>query len=60
MLECPIYNPIRDKFPSLYENVVLGSLKTFFPLDHKVDCSLYLTEAIAFCHSKELVGLNPS
>ena len=31
------------KFPSLYENVVLGSPKSFFQLDHQVDISLYLT-----------------
>ena len=30
VLECPLYNPIRDKFSSLFENVVLGSLKSFF------------------------------
>jgi hypothetical protein len=27
VLECPLYNPIRDEFPSLFEDVVLGSLK---------------------------------
>ena len=30
MLECPLYNLLRDKFPSLFENVVLESLKYFF------------------------------
>ena len=30
VLECPLYNPIRDKFASLVENVVLGSLKSLF------------------------------
>ena len=38
-----MYNAIREKFPSLLENVVLGSLKSFFQLDHQVDISLYLT-----------------
>ena len=36
--------PIRDKFPSLSKNVVLGSLKSFFQLGQKVDISLYLTQ----------------
>ena len=30
MLECPIYNPIKDKFPSLFKNVVLGNLNLSF------------------------------
>ena len=33
MLECPFYNPNRDKFPSLLENIVSRSLKPFFQLD---------------------------
>ena len=33
ILECPLYNPIRDKFPSLFKNVVPRSLKSFFQLD---------------------------
>ena len=52
MLEYPLYNPIRDKFPSLFENVVPGNLKSFFKLDQQVDISLYLTEATTLCHSK--------
>jgi hypothetical protein len=60
VLGCPLYNPIRDKFPSLFENVVLGSLKSFFELDHQVDISLYLTKATALCHSRELTGVKPS
>ena len=60
VLECPLYNSIRDKFQSLFENVVLGSLKSFFQLDHQVDISLYLTEATALRHSRELAGLTPS
>ena len=59
MLECPLYNPIRDKFPSIFKNVVLGSLKSFFH-DHQVDISLYLTEATALRHSRELASLKPS
>ena len=44
MLEWPQYNPIKDKLrTSLFENIVLGSLKSFFQLDHQVDISLHLT-----------------
>ena len=54
-----IYGPqvtkLRDKFPLLFENVVLGSLKS--SMDHQVDKSLNLTEATAICYSRELVLL---
>jgi hypothetical protein len=60
MLESPLYNPIRDKFPSPFENVVSGSLESFFQLDHQVDINLYLTEATALCHSRKLASLKPS
>ena len=33
ILEHPMYKPIRHKFPSLFENVVLGTLKSFFKLN---------------------------
>ena len=60
MLECPLYKPYKDKFSSLFENVVLGSLKSFFQLDHQVGIiSLYITKATTL-HSKKLVGLTPS
>ena len=36
------------------------SLKYFFQLDQDVDISLFLTKTIAFCNSRELVGLKPS
>jgi hypothetical protein len=35
MLECPLYKPIRDTFPSLFENAVLESLKSLFQLNHQ-------------------------
>ena len=60
MLECPLYNPIRDKFSSLFESVVLGNLQYFFQSDHQVDISLYLMEVATLHHSKKLVGLKPS
>jgi len=44
---------IRDKVQSLFERVILGSLKTFFQLDHQVDLSCCFMEAIALHHSKE-------
>jgi hypothetical protein len=52
MLECPLHNFIRDKFALLFENVVLGSLESFFQLDQQFDISLYLTEAAALRHSR--------
>jgi hypothetical protein len=56
MLECPLDNSIRDKFPSLFENIVLESLKSYLQLDHQVDISLYLTEATILHHSRELIS----
>ena len=41
MLEYPLYNPVRDKFPLLFENIFVGGLKAFFQLDQQVDISLY-------------------
>ena len=32
-LECSLYNPIRDRCPSLFEDVILESLKSLFQLD---------------------------
>ena len=58
MLECPLCNLIRDKFQSLFEKV-LGSLESFFQLDHQVDISMHFTEATTLCHSRELAGLTP-
>ena len=58
-MECPLSNPIRDKFLSIFENVVLDSLKYYFQLD-QVDISLYLTKATTLRHSRELVILKPS
>ena len=59
VLECPLYNPIKDKFQSLLEKVVLRSLKSFFQLDHQVDVSLYLTAGIALRLFRELACLIP-
>ena len=37
LLECPLYNFIRDKVQSPFESVILGSLESFFQLDHQVE-----------------------
>lgn len=47
-------DPIRDKFLSLFENIVLGSHKSFFQSNHQIRISLYLREAPALCHSREI------
>jgi hypothetical protein len=60
VLGSPMYNPIRDEFPSPLEKVVPGSIKSFFRLDQQVNSSLYLTGATALCHSRVLIGLKPS
>ena len=52
MLKSPLHNPIGDKFPSLFENVVLGSFEYFFQLNHQVDITLYLMEATMLYHSR--------
>ena len=51
----PVHSINRDRFPSLFENVVLRSLKSFFQIDHQVNISLCLMEATALHHSRELV-----
>ena len=60
MLKCSLYNSIEISFDSLFEKVVLGSLKPFIQLDHHVEISIYLMEAITLPHSTELGGLTPS
>ena len=58
-LKPELYNRIRDKFPSLLENVILGSLKSFFQLHHRVEISIYLKEATALYYCRELASLKP-
>ena len=60
MLECPLYHSINDKLQSLFEDVILKSLESFFQLDHPVDIGLTLTDAIALDHSSELANLTTS
>lgn len=58
-LEYPLHNPIRDEFPSIFENMVLKNLRLSFQSDHEVDNSLYLMETIVTTLTK-LAGLKPS
>ena len=44
MLECPLYNSIGDKFPSIFKNLAFLEAQVFLQQDHEVDISLYLTE----------------
>jgi hypothetical protein len=44
VLEFFLYNPIRDKVSSVFENIVRGWFESFFQLDHQVDISCDLTE----------------
>jgi hypothetical protein len=60
VLECPLYNRIRDKSPPQFKSVVSGNLKSFFQLDQQVNISLYLTEITGLRHSRELTSLKPS
>ena len=55
VLECPLYKPMRVKFPTLFENVVLGSLKPFFQLGQQVDICLNLIETSVLRHSGNLM-----
>ena len=43
-----------------FENVIRGSLKSFFQVNPQVNITLYLTEATTLRHSKEIIGLKPS
>ena len=36
VLECPLYNSIGDRLPTLFQNVILGNLKSFFHLTIKL------------------------
>ena len=40
--DAPLHNSIRDKFPTVFENVVLANLKPFFQLDHQVGINLLI------------------
>jgi hypothetical protein len=59
VLECPLYNPISDKFQYLFTKASIGSLRSFSPSSHQLGISIYLMEATALRHSRKLVGLTP-
>ena len=44
--------PLGIHFRHLFENVVLGSLKSFFQLNQEVDTVFYHTETTTLHHSK--------
>ena len=54
VLEYPLYNSIRDIFPSLIENVVLKSFKSCYRFDQQIDISFLLTKSSTFFHFKRL------
>ena len=57
VLKCALYDHVAvTKFPSLFENVVLGSLESFFQTDHLDAINIYLTKAKALHHSRESDG----
>ena len=45
MLECPLYNSIRERFASQFQNVELGSLK-FYHFDHHVHINHCLSSSM--------------
>lgn len=55
-----VHHPIKDKFSSPFENVVLGSLESFFRLDQQVDIVFYHRETTALRHSKNLPSFKTS
>ena len=60
MLEYPLYKCMRDRVASLFESVILQSLKSFFQLNKQVDIHLYLMETTTLLHFRELTGWKPS
>ena len=50
MLDCPLYYPIRDKFSTPFEDVVLCSLKSFFQLNHQVDINFKFAISRSLLH----------
>ena len=60
VLKCPLYKSIGDKYQITIWEAILGSLRSFFQLDHQFEISLYLTEATTLHHARELATLTPS
>ena len=40
IMEQPLHNSTRDKFPFIFKDAILDSLKSFFQLDHQVDVNI--------------------
>ena len=59
VLEYPLNNPITIELIISIWVRSLGNLKSFFHLSHQVDISIYLIEATAVFHSRELASLTP-
>ena len=58
VLKCPLYTSVRDRFPTLFQDVVLGNLKSFFQKDKLI--LAYISQTIALHFSRELSSLSPS
>ena len=54
----PSSTPLEIGFVPLFTNVVLGSLKSFFQLDHHVDICLYLTSPTTLDDSRDISFLD--
>lgn len=53
-----VCNPMRDRFPSLFQNIALGGLKfSSYQLNHLVDISCYLTKVTTPRYFTELAFL---
>ena len=52
-----MYNFIRDRFPSSFQNVQLGNLNSFFQLDPQFGIDLNLIEVTALHYYRELYFL---
>ena len=50
---------MKQHFQFKHVSTLLGSLESFFQVDHQVDVSRDLIDTTAVCHSKELVRLMP-
>lgn len=57
-LECPLHDTIKGRFPTLFKYVLLGRLKSFYQVNHRLDTGCFLIRFTAsICYRKELVAL---
>lgn len=59
VLKCPLYNSVGDRFSSIFQDVVLDNLKSFFQKDKKLILA-FISRTIALHYSRELSSLSPS